>query len=402
MSAGVEVFTVSEDADPRQRGEDDDKTPEEPLVEAMKSLREQLDRLESSYDAKQNSTTRSTPRNTTNARGVQESRSTLFRSGSPVRYEPSVITEDPSMRSDRPFTRTPPRPASSPRPVQFMSGTSDKNNGPEYHSLSATKLRSGTTPSRSDQTPFTPPLGTTPGLAPFSEQKATNQSFVSYLEPEPVQTPNPSVSGGTRGLSQAPELRLLDSLLGTVEAMKKRMDEQEARLELVERSNMGLQEEVRYWRSEASRWQDESQREREQRDEERQREAFHRRRDDAAADLSVDEDRYRRRRDESRRSWQRDDGRRDSSRDDRRSREWQRDDEHRRSASRRRSTELDDTFSLRSADRRARRSSATSPGGLFVEELSEKLPLDSDQHEVLVSLMNRYFDEEVIAGRRGR
>ena len=445
MNTSVEVCTVDEDTDSRQTEPLHHKLEavsgaaappaDEPLVEAMKSLREQLDRLESSYDVKRINTN-SASRAASHARDIQSgslfssggdtgtfsavsnvngntsgpirpdtsvlgeeatrstrlssvltpsrrmsSSSTVNRISSPVRYEPSIITEDPSLRSERPSIRTPPRPTTSSRPVHVMGDTSTD----DYLSLSATKPRSRTTPSRPIHSPPPPVLGT-PAATPFSAQKATNQSFVSYLGPEPVQTPNPSVLGGARGLSEPPELRLLDSLLGTVEALRKRMDEHEVRLEQVERTNTNLQEEVRYWRTEASRWQYESQRDRERREEERRE---FRRPQDNVPEVHHDDDRLNWQREESRPSWQRDEGHRESPRDERR-REWQRD-ESRRSADRPGHRESP-----------AHRANATSPGGLFVEDLSERLPLNADQYEVLVELMNRYFVEGNITDGQGR
>eukprot|EP00977_Amphora_coffeiformis_P011523 scaffold2767_cov177-Amphora_coffeaeformis.AAC.97 len=442
MNASVEVFTLGEDADSRQQKETATKrtdpfhveeassgasATEEPLVEAMKSLRDQLDMLESSYDVKRNSVT-SDSRAASCTRGLESSGSRFSSGGdtrtfpvalngngnisgsmrpdsavlgeevtrssrqqsmltpsrrmpssstvqngisSPVRYDPSVLTEDPSLRSEHLSTRTPPRPTTSSGPVQFVVDASKNDHPTECLPSSATKQRSRTTPYRS----------------PFSAQKSVNQSFVSYIEPEPVQTPNPSVfGGGARGLSQPPELRLLDSLVGTVEAFRKRMDEQEVRLEIVERSNAKLQEEVRYWRTEASKWQFESQHVREMREEERR--AFRRRQDDVPELHRYDEDRHKWQREESRRSRERTEGFRDSPREESH-KDWQREGS-RRSA---------DLHGFRETP--ARRTNATSPGGLFVEELSEKLPLDTDQYEVLVSLMNRYFVEEGTTGRRG-
>ena len=260
------------------------------------------------------------------------------------------------------------------------------------------------TPIRSLHSP--PPLAAS--STPFSSQKVTNnQSFVSYVEPEPVQTP----STKTRGPSAAPELRLLDSLLGTVQALKNRLDEHEVRLERVEKDNRNLEEKVRYWQAEAARW-------KEGRQEARREMFLHRedgyrqfRREDDVPELHRDEDGRERRRDNSRREswrgsqdardWKRGNDVRESPRDDGR-REWERHDNHRSGFTRsdsRRSSEWDEA-SRRSGDQNRQdyyrtspgfRTTDASPGSRFVEELSGKLPLETDQYEVLVSLMNRYL-----------
>ena len=455
MSANVEVFTVSEDVDLRHQQDGSSRfvanpfhvdeavaagagnpSAEEPLVEAMKSLRDQLDRLESTYDMRRNHANAES-KAASHTRGVESSHSRFTSSGDaadsnkspdalngngnisgsilfdssllkeevprstpqqttltpsrrmlssstvqngisgPVRNDPSVITEDPSLRSERLSTRTPLRSTPSSRPVNYNASNND-HRSTGYLPSSATKPRSGTTPYRSLHSPSLPTTSAnllgTPTTTPFSAQKSVNQSFVSYLEPEPVQTPNPSMlGGGARGLNQSPELYLLDSLVGTVEALRKRLDEQELRMERMERSNVILQEEVRYLRSEASKWQFQNQLERELRAEERR--AFSRRREEVP-------ELHRRHR-----SRGRNEGLRDSPR------------EHSHSDLQREESRSANLRGYRETP--TRRVNGASPGGVFVEELCEKLPLDTDQYEVLVSLMNRYFVEEANAGRRG-
>ena len=447
------------------------------LVQVVQSLREQLDRIESTYDSSRKQTISSfrggeETTAVTTPKAVEKSRSSLFGStsaaltgggssgvggngasspihldydqprsssrpsrisstpprrtgntfASPVRFlEPSVMTEDASLQSDvlgqLPGTRTPPtstRPMKSSLSGTFTGerrtpitsslratapgGTSDSflfsgiGSRPHSTTAAATPL----TPSRSLHSP--PPLAGVPtasSTTPFSSQKATNQSFVSYVEPEPVQTPAQQQLP-PRGLSAAPELALLDSLLGTVEVLKKRVDEQDVRLERVERDNDMLQEQVRFWRSEASLYERDWWR----------REDDRYRREEETPELHRNEDRHR--------DWRRNDGRRDSCGASQNGYEWTRGDSglgdsprrdwgrqnHTRSglsrSDSRRSSEWDE------ASRQDRyQTSDSTPGSRFVAELSDKLPLDAEQYDILSSLMNRYFVESE-NGRRER
>ena len=499
MNNSVEVYTVDNDDEasndgerlPSQQQVNDEglvaavsATPgdqQEPLVEVMQSLREQLNRLESSYAASHANSARKSnvedlepkkdyqqslfdnqSRNENNTSFANDTslqnvapppessssvRDNLPRySGtrltpprqpttttatsttsfgdltSPLRYEPSVITEDQiSLQSERPPvpTRTPPR--SSVRMKSAMNTSTLSEN--REHSFSGTPLFGLPGSSRTESS-ATRVLGasstTTPNLAtpsyplqspaPLSATKNNNQSFVSsYLEPEPVQTP----SVATRRLQSVPELQLLDTLLGTVEALKRRVEEQQVQLDRVERNNRTLEQDLRYWRAEAAHWREEGSLRRDYRRREEESRRHNWSLDDDTPELHRDEEgRNSRRdlqRDEERRYWRRHEASfRDSPSEDRRQREQEGGvrasnntfplDESRRStgwgSASRQSMQRD----IRNSPRYP--TNGTSPGSLFVDELSSKLPLDTEQYEVLVSLMNRHFGDESI--RRGR
>lgn len=424
----------------------------------MQSLRNDFDNLERSFNAtKEYAHSARKEREAAYARQM-EARSPIFSNANksrptrtnagdianPFVGDSTVLTDDLSHIDQRSFPiQTPPR-NSVPRPMQTVITPADQaslaESRPDQRSMPLrttnnsdfSPAREGfnayssstTTPStRFRTTQATSSHMQTPSRGMPTPSRASvdlNQSYMTTLEPEPVQTPAPSVytdieTTPVHGLGTMPELRLLDSLLGTVEALKKRLDNQDFRLERIERENLALQEQVEFWKEEASHWREESRREwqrleRLRTEDQRQLQELlaHQQRDEERRALEDQRNAISQVQERRDREWRAVERRTDVGRlaeEQQRQPERRPDNRGRRTAEPAREAaslnhELDGI--LRSPERpvanretcRAANTSfrnITSPGERFVHELSERLPLSPDQYEVLSSLMNRYL-----------
>jgi hypothetical protein len=313
MSSGVQVFTVPEAGDDdwsasRQDAEQPTRRQGgESLGAVMQSLRNDFDHLERSFDA-----TTSYHRSAQKERAAavaarrEEERPPYFDNASSS-LAASVSQRSPPRRTTTTDERTPPRWSASR--ISTATGTPTR--------LSSSRHPSVRSAARSPTRLFAAaPQATTPPRCVARSPAVHQQSFVSAVEPEPVQTPQwetgptSTPSRTASALGAAPELQLLDTLLGTVQTLKAKVQAQEGRLNCLERDNAMLREEMRRVQDGRDEW-----------------------REPAPA------------------------GRRAPPR-------------------------------------------RTSPGSLFVEELSHQLPLNDDQYQVLSSLMDRYFGPDGLHRRR--
>jgi hypothetical protein len=368
------------------------------IAEAMASLRKKLNDMNVNYDFSLNDSTQQS-----NGKG----RALFGNDTSVERTETSFATVETVTKS-KPLAET-----SLSTPLRQQSTTTALHSNStaaameDSSSVAATRPNpsSGSTPAslRKSLPLFTPILRNNDGkrIPPSTAFNSTNISIGSPLDndttnnqsymtspPEPVQTPYAPKTATTTPDLETPINReqkfLFESLLETIEDLRERLDEQEIRLELVERDNAQLRSETMYWRQEAKEWQQECQG--------LLREVV------SAKKRSVEEFQQR--------DWRRPTNGRESAYEEKEDHPTHRQPRKDYSSSvptnRRgdtRTPRKHDGYHANFERGSSRQSTPyrydfTSPGGRFVEGLSESLALDSEQSKLLASLMDRYFEDD--------